>query len=242
MTRDNFCSKHNRQKDSVKVGDFFVYSCQQCRIENERDADQLAEINAKQKEAKKEEFTKGLFENANIPERFDRDLSQFETTTPDQAKAFADTKTILRKINEKTGLVFLGPPGTGKTHLAIYCLRQILAWGKTGRFVEAIKIFRASKESWRRDDAPRESEVLKSFVKPFLLVIDEIGVQFGSATERMIITEIINDRYNALKPTILCANLAMEEMSKCIGDRAWDRFQENGAVIVLHGKSYRCRK
>ena len=50
--------------------------------------------------------------------------------------------------------------------------------------------------------------MVAGFIRPDLLILDEVGVQFGSETEKMILFEIINGRYEQLKPTIVISNLA----------------------------------
>ena len=73
-----------------------------------------------------------------------------------------------------------------------------------------------------------------------LLVIDEVGVQFGTDTEKMILFEILNERYENLKPTILISNLSIESLKKFTGDRVIDRMKENkGKVLIFNWNSAR---
>jgi DNA replication protein DnaC len=64
------------------------------------------------------------------------------------------------------------------------------------------------------------------------LIIDEVGMQFGSDTEKMIIFDIIDGRYNNMLPTILISNLELSEVKELIGDRSIDRLREDGGVVV----------
>lgn len=73
-----------------------------------------------------------------------------------------------------------------------------------------------------------------------LLIIDEVGVQFGSESEKIILFEIINERYEQMKPTILISNLSEDELSRYVGERIIDRMREGkGAVINFDWESYR---
>jgi DNA replication protein DnaC len=72
-----------------------------------------------------------------------------------------------------------------------------------------------------------------------LLVIDEIGVQFGSQAEKTIFAELINRRYSALKPTVLIGNLTIKELSEAIGERVLDRFRDGGHTVTFTWPSQR---
>jgi len=239
MEKDSFCHKHNRKKDSVRVGDFFAYSCEKCRIENERGADVLVESRQRQAAIKNDALIAKLKENCHIPKRFEgKTLSGMTVKNESISKAVDAAWDFAHNAEDSMGLILLGSPGTGKTHIAAGLINHFLANGRACLFVEAIKIFRAVKESWKRPDR-NESDVLKAFVAPDILVIDEVGVQHGSETEKMFMTEIINDRYNALKATILCGNLSPKELKATIGERAFDRFKENGAIMIIDAPSHR---
>ena len=72
------------------------------------------------------------------------------------------------------------------------------------------------------------------------LVIDEVGVQFGTETEKFIFYEVINRRYENVLPTVLISNLTSDELKTFIGDRAFDRFREDGgAILAFDWESYR---
>ncbi|WP_181944086.1 ATP-binding protein, partial [Klebsiella pneumoniae] len=74
-------------------------------------------------------------------------------------------------------------------------------------FTTALKIAREFKSTWSKTATRSEEDVIRFFTKPDLLIIDEVGIQFGSKAEEMIMFEIINTRYERLKPTILISNL-----------------------------------
>ncbi len=106
-------------------------------------------------------------------------------------------------------------------------------------YTEAIKIVRNIKDTWRQKTS--EQTAIDKYVKPKVLVIDEIGVQYESNTETLFLTEIINDRYNQKKQTILSGNATVLEMQKILGDRVIDRFKESGGVLVCDWESYRSK-
>ena len=93
-------------------------------------------------------------------------------------------------------------------------------------------------DNWITRKLPEE-EIISKLTSPYLLVVNEIGVQFGSDKERNLFTEILDDRYEALKPTILIGNVTIGDISDLLGDRVVDRFKEDGQVLVFTWESYR---
>ena len=65
-----------------------------------------------------------------------------------------------------------------------------------------------------------------------LLVIDEVGAQFGSDTEKLFIFDIIDGRYQDMKPTILISNLDIAGIKDVIGERCVDRLREGGGSMI----------
>ena len=65
-----------------------------------------------------------------------------------------------------------------------------------------------------------------------MLILDEVGVQFGSETEENLLFDIINTRYEDRKPTILISNLDGAGVKKYLGERAFDRIREDGGKLI----------
>lgn len=235
---EQFCKTHNVKLETLTLLHLGkITRCPVCSF-NMEEQNKKEKI-ALEKREKQARIDKNM-NNAMIAPRFkDRTFDNFKAESDHQKRAVKVSKWFLDNLDDTTGLILVGNPGTGKNHLASAIITEaVKGHNKTALFTEALKIIRAIKESWRDKDK-KESEVLKSFVLPDILAIDEIGVQFGSETERMFLTEIINDRYNHKKPTILIGNLQLDELSGIIGERPLDRFREGGKVIVFDWKSYR---
>ncbi|HFQ9372191.1 ATP-binding protein, partial [Klebsiella pneumoniae] len=96
----------------------------------------------------------------------------------------------------------------------------------------ALKIAREFKSTWSKTATRSEEDVIRFFTKPDLLIIDEVGIQFGSEAEKMIMFEIINTRYERLKPTILISNLPKDELTQFIGERVIDRMNDGGGCTI----------
>ena len=184
-------------------------------------------------------------DQAGIPERFrDRTLDNYETSTPGQTKALEWAKDYAHGFAEvlETGrsMLFLGRPGTGKTHLGCAIAQYLIGKGLTAYYSTVQRALRRVKDTWSRDAAESEATAIKAMTSVDLLVLDEIGVQFGSDTEKTLLFDILNERYERRRPTLLLSNLAKEDVAKFLGERVMDRLREDGGrVLTFDWESYR---
>ncbi len=233
------CEVHGETEHSVfpqPSGDV-TRRCCLCSEEREK---KHKEQNERCKQAQIQQTIDNNLGNAMLSPRFkDKTFDNYKVENDGQKKAVQATQWLLKNFDNSMGLIFLGAPGTGKNHLAAATIKEVITeYNKTALMTEAVKIVRAIKESWRKN-GETESQVIERFITPDLLVIDELGVQFGSETEKMYLTEIVNDRYNAMKTTILIGNLSMTELKDVVGERAIERFKEGGKVVVFDWESNR---
>ena len=177
------------------------------------------------------------FTDGDLPPRF---------RTKDFAGYIADSEKSKRALNACQryadnfetrleaggGMVFCGEAGTGKTHLASAIINRIINDRYVSVFMSALGATRHVKATYAKDSYKSEAEAIKDFLRPDLLVIDEVGVQFGTDAEKIILFEIINQRYQHVKPTILISNLTLIELSEYIGERVVDRMYEGGGAIL----------
>lgn len=139
-----------------------------------------------------------------------------------------------------TVIVFSGVPGTGKSHLAI-AIAQAVMTGHTALYTSAIDAVRMIRNTWRRDSERTETQVLDMLAGVDLLVLDEVGVQYGTEAEQVNLFDIIDKRYRALMPTILLTNQGKGGLKTFLGDRSFDRLREGGQWVVFDWESYRGR-
>ncbi len=184
---------------------------------------------------------------AEIPERyFDARFETYVPPTDDAAKALRTVQAYGESFTSArdggNGLILCGGVGTGKTHLAISAMHSVLAQGYSARFAVLLDAMRSIKETYRKDSAATESAAIARFTGPDLLVLDEIGSQYGSDAEKMLLFDIMNERYNRMRPTILISNLAKPRLTEYLGDRVVDRMREGGGrMVVFDWASYRER-
>lgn len=236
------CEKHGKFTNYSMINGVWS-GCEKCMIEKDN-AKRQAQFAEEEVERKAREWQARLG-RAAIPERFaDRTLCSYKPTSANAQAALqdcmdfaADFENVL-KIGKS--LILCGGVGTGKTHLAVGIGHSIIRQHKQPLFVSVGRAIRKIKETYGKDKEQTEDQAISSFIQPDLLILDEVGVQFGSETEKMYLFEIINGRYEKLKPTILISNLSLEDLKKFIGDRAMDRLREGGGkAIVFDWPSYR---
>lgn len=156
-----------------------------------------------------------------------------------ECKSFAEDFPVCQTWG--TWFTFMGPCGTGKGHLSAAIIKAVIQLhGATALFVKLHDLVREIKQSWGQDSEKTEDEILKVVRGVDLLVLDDIGMQFETKTERLILYSVLDYRYEYLKPTILTTNLNLLQLEKVIGERIVDRLHEGGnRILVFDWESYR---
>ncbi len=226
------CATHGEFKSRHIFGRIFS-KCPECnRIESAKEAEKKAE----QERIDHGRRWHAQLGEAAIPERFtSRTLENYIPRSKEQKRALEICENFANGFLDNTGksLIFCGLPGTGKTHLSIGICQRIMRDHKcTALFTTAMKMLRRIKGSWDRNSEESETEAIRIFVKPDLLVLDEIGIQFGSETEKNLLFDVLNERYEQQKPVILISNLTLDEIKKYLGERVYDRLKEDGAESI----------
>lgn len=186
---------------------------------------------------------------SGIPVRFkEKGFDDYKAGTKDAERALAISQAYAKKfpdrLKEGGGLIFCGKPGTGKTHLSSAIASYVIKYhGMSALFTSVLSMTRKVKETYSKNAEYSERQVLQMFSHPDLLIVDEVGVQFGSDSEKQILFEIINNRYETMKPTIMISNLPLNELSEFAGERVIDRMKEGGgAVVSFSWESHRAAK
>lgn len=240
-----------KQLTCGKHGDFFsvgkklakreVWStCEGCR-EDSRQAEIREARDARERAATANHLN--MLACAAIPARFaSRTLDNFNAVTPDQVKALQVSREFSGNWQDtcKRGawLVFSGLPGTGKSHLAIAVLQAVMP-GVVGRYMTCMELIQTIRATWRKDSEDSETELLNMLTGIPLLVLDEIGVQYGTESEQHHLFDVLDRRYREMKPTILLTNQNKEGFKQFVGDRVYDRMTEVARWVPFEWGSYR---
>ena len=147
-----------------------------------------------------------------------------------------------RFIREHRDILFTGPPGVGKSHLAQAIGHQA---ARMGFVVMYRSIFDAVGELGQSEVFGETAKTLRKYLKPDLLIIDDMGLKRLPKNSGEHLFEIIMRRFE-LRSTIMTSNRPLEEWGKLIGDVATatailDRFLSRAEVVQITGQSYRLK-
>lgn len=146
-------------------------------------------------------------------------------------------------IRDKGDVLLLGPPGVGKSFLAQAIGHQAI---KAGFLVLYRSIFDLARDFLADQEPQQQDKTLARYLKPDLLIIDDMGMKQLPRHGGECLLEIIMRRHEN-RSTIMTSNRPLEDWAKLIGDvpaatAILDRFLQHAAIINITGKSYRLRQ
>jgi len=184
---------------------------------------------------------------ARIPRRYERcTFSNFISdpgTSQDHALCHAH-KLANEYPAVDRGLLFMGPAGVGKTHLAVSIIRELSEKGFAAVFYEFGSLLKEIQDSYNPVSKSSELKVLAPVYQADVLVLDELGATVPTEWVRDTMYQIINKRYNDRKLTIFTTNYSDKgnELEERVTYRLRSRLYEMCTNVVIDGEDYRRRR
>jgi DNA replication protein DnaC len=175
-------------------------------------------------ECRKRERGAMFLAGTGIPERYRRcKLSNFETANrnPATQKTLVRARTASeRYVKEflkddgsfcEAGLIYVGPPGLGKTHLAAAVLAEVVSrYNLRGRFIDFTSLIQQIQATFDPSSGKSKRQVLDPVIQAELLVFDELGAQKPTEWVMDTLYYILNTRYTQRLPTIFTTNFPLD--------------------------------
>lgn len=183
-----------------------------------------------------------LYKGAHLP--FEKGIEDFDFAFQlSIKKAEILELATCRFLEKKANILFIGQPGTGKTHLSVALGLKALGYGKEVLFTSVWEMIQRLQAS--RADFTYQKKI-EEYLKPELLILDELG--YRSMAEKTVedFFEIVSRRYEK-GSIIITTNRSLTEWDKVFIDRTLtsaivDRLMHHSVIIEIKGESYRFRK
>ena len=257
-----YCGKTLYYECVVLMGQAMLWNLEKPRCDCEKAVAFWKGWDAKQEKIKKEkelaeeqELRKQKIESilgkSGIKKRYlSRTIDSFSVTAENKRSFEVATdyiKNFREYFTQGKGLYLEGPCGTGKTHLAIAIALAIINTGVPVICKTSIDILGDIKRCYERNSEVTEEEVLEAYKTVDLLIIDDLGKEQVTEWSVPVLYSILNERYEALLPTIITTNYnttALAEKLSAKGDAETataiiSRFVESSKRVTMTWADYR---
>ena len=197
---------------------------------------------------------------AQVPPRYEQCcFENFQTGAPQSHPAYGETlreayfmaKRFAEEypVHADFGLLFMGPCGVGKTHLAVGILRALLEKGVDCLFYDFRELLKAIQASFNPVSQTTEMQVLAPVLETEVLLLDDLGASKPSVWVLDTVGHIINSRYNDKRVTLITTNyldtarestgVRDDTLAERIGERMRSRLYEMCRVVTMQAEDFR---
>jgi DNA replication protein DnaC len=190
-----------------------------------------------------------LLEQARIPKRFLRcEFENYHGISPRQVLAKQQAERFAREYPlPEYGLLLMGEPGVGKTHLAVAILNYLIREKAVAcLFCDFQDLLKEIQSSYNADSGVSESAVLQPIFQTEVLVLDDLGARKPSAWVADTLSHIISTRYNHVRTTLFTTNFLDQPVRKedatlteRISERVRSRLHEMCRTVDISGDDFR---
>jgi chromosomal replication initiation ATPase DnaA len=202
-----------------------------------------SEAQARQNERERQAKVASLIAGAAVPPRYkDAGLLGNPGARPTDNPGYCAANVALQGLATTSGIVgLIGGRGTGKTWLSCGLVLDFCREGRRAVYTNAFDYFLELRSTFDDGSKMTQERVEAKYVRPALLVLDELHERGDTAWEDRTLTRIVNKRYENNLATVLISNQTPEEFVARVGPSIADRIHDGGGVILCEWASLRGR-
>lgn len=183
-----------------------------------------------------ETTARAMYGRSGVPRRHAEQAKRLSEACPEWSQC---RDRVCNGLGSGFLFALAGTRGPGKTQIAQQAIAASCRALREARYARAMDVFLSIRESYRKDSARSEGQVVEQFRSPKLLVIDEIQERGETPWEDRILTNLIDKRYGDASDTLLIANLMPEALKESLGASIFDRLRETGGIIKCTWPTFR---
>lgn len=197
-----------------------------------------------QEEAARQEAVRRRFRESWLPARFEGATLEGFAPRPGTERALALVQDYAGRWPEQLqtgeGLILMGDPGNGKSHLAAAIVRRVINAGGAAVFAKVPRLMIRFEATYNPGGREHETDLLQALFDADLVVLDDIGAEKWTQKREERLFLIVDARVDARRPMVVTTNCkTIQSLEEAVGFRTLDRLLGACALVENKGTSYR---